>query len=152
MLRFIALRGVLARENVEHSQCRENVIYRDRSCIVELLLQLENEQQIMQNNVGTQHNRMYSLYIGSLCNVAFPMAHFTCIVTSQVFVEIWMRWSIALSSAFYTGRKHLWRVFSFKEINFIMFVGFQITIVISTKDALKLEAYGPHHSSDKHFQ
>ena len=58
---------------------------------------------------------MYSLYIGSLCNVAFPMARFTCIVTSQVFVEIWMRWSIALSSAFYTDRKHLWIVFSFKN-------------------------------------
>ena len=53
---------------------RENVIYRDRSCIIELLLQLENKQQIMQNNVATQHSRMYSLYIGSLCNVAFPMA------------------------------------------------------------------------------
>ena len=81
-----------------------------------LLLQLENKQQIMQNNVETQHNRMYSLYIGSLCNVAFPMARFTCIVTSQVFVEIWMRWSIALSAAFYTGRKHLWIVFSFKNM------------------------------------
>ena len=34
----------------------------------------------MQNNVETLHNRMYSLYIGSLCNVAFPMARFTCIV------------------------------------------------------------------------
>ena len=42
------------------------------------------------------------------------MAGFTCIVTSQVFVEIWMRWSITLSSAFYRGRKHLWIVFSFK--------------------------------------
>ena len=52
-------------ENVEHSQHRENVIYRDRSRIEELLLQLENKQQIMQNNVDTQHNRMYSLYIGS---------------------------------------------------------------------------------------
>ena len=93
----------------------ENVIYRDPSHIVELLLQLENKQQIMKNNVETQHNRMYSLYIGSLCNVAFPMARFTCIVTSQVFVEIWMRWSITLSSAFYTGRKHLWIVFSFKD-------------------------------------
>ena len=69
----------------------------------------------MQNIVETQHNRMYSLYIGSLCNVTFPMARFTCIVTSQVFVEIWMRWSIALSSAFYTGKKHLWIVFSFKN-------------------------------------
>ena len=114
MLRFIALRGVRAHENMEHSQCRENVKYRDQSRIVELLLQLEKKQQIMQNNVEIQHNRMYSLYIGSLCNVAFPKARFTCIVTSQMFVEIWMRWSIALSSAFYTGRKHLWIVFSFK--------------------------------------
>ena len=88
MLRFTALRGVRAHENVKHSQRRENIIYRDRSRIVELLLQLENKQQIMQNNVETQHYRMYSLYIGSLCNVAFPMASFTCIVTSQVFVEI----------------------------------------------------------------
>ena len=59
----------------------------------------------MQNN-ETQHKHMYSLYIGSLCNVAFPKARFTCIVTSQVFEEIWMRWSIALSSAFYRSRKH----------------------------------------------
>ena len=88
MLGFIALQGVRAHENVEHSQRRENVIYRDRSHIVELLLQLEYKQQIIQNNVETQHNRMYSIYIGSLCNVAFPMARFTCIVTSQVFVEI----------------------------------------------------------------
>ena len=90
MLRFIALREVRAHENVEHSQRRENVIsrYRDQSRVVKLLLQLENEQQIILNNVETQHNRMYSLYIGSLCNVAFPMARFTCIVTSQVFVEI----------------------------------------------------------------
>ena len=41
---------------------------------VELLLQLENKQQIMQTNVETQHNRMYSLYTASLCNVAFAMA------------------------------------------------------------------------------
>ena len=82
MLRFIALPGVRAHENVEHSQRRENVIYRNRNHIllVELLLQLENNQQIMQNNVETQYNHMYSLYIGSLCNVAFPMARFTCIV------------------------------------------------------------------------
>ena len=61
MLRFIALRGVRA-----HSQRRENVIYRDRSRVVELLLQLEYKQQIIQNNVETQHNSMYWLYIGSL--------------------------------------------------------------------------------------
>ena len=88
MLNFIALRGVRAHENVKHSKRRENVIYRDRSRIVELLLQLENKQKLMQNNVETQHNRMHLLYTGSLCYVAFPMARFTCIVTSQVFVEI----------------------------------------------------------------
>ena len=88
MLHFFALRGVRAHENVRHSKRRENVIYRDRSRIVELLLQLENKQKLMQNNVETQHNRMHSLYTGSLCYVAFPMARFTCIVTSQVFVEI----------------------------------------------------------------
>ena len=65
MLRFIALRGVRTHENVEHSQHRENVIYRDRSRIVELLLQLENKQ-IMQNNVETRHNYMFSLYRGIL--------------------------------------------------------------------------------------
>ena len=88
MLRFIALRGVRAHENVEHSEHRENIIYRDRSRVVQLLLQLENKEQTMQNNVETQHNHMYSLYVGSLCNIAFLMARFTCIVTSQVFVEI----------------------------------------------------------------
>ena len=88
MLRFIALRGVRAHENVGHSQRKENVIYMDRSRIVELLLQLDNKQQIMQNNVETQHNRMYSLDIGSLCNVSFPLARFTCIMTSHGFVEI----------------------------------------------------------------
>ena len=46
----------------------KNVIYRDRSHIVELL-QLENKQQIMQSNVETQHNGMYSLYIGSVCRL-----------------------------------------------------------------------------------
>ena len=53
MLRFIALLGVRAHGNVKYSKCRENVIYRDRSRIVELLLQLENKQQLMQNNVET---------------------------------------------------------------------------------------------------
>ena len=51
MLRLIALRGVRAHENVEHSQRRENVIYRDRSRMVEFLLQLENKQKIMQNDL-----------------------------------------------------------------------------------------------------
>ena len=115
MLRFIAMSGVWAHENVDHSKRRENVIYRGRSRIVEPLIQLENKQQIMQTKVETQHNHMYSLYMytGSLCNEACPLTRFTCIVTSQVFVEIWMRWSISLSSAFYPGMKHLWIVFSF---------------------------------------
>ena len=38
MLRFIALRGARAHEKAEHSQRRENVINRDRSRVVELLL------------------------------------------------------------------------------------------------------------------
>ena len=88
MLRFIALREVRAHEKVEHTQRRENVTYRDRSRVVEFLLQLKNKQQIVQNNVETPQKHMYSLYIGSLCNVAFPIPRFTCIVTSQVFVEI----------------------------------------------------------------
>ena len=91
MLRFIALHGVRAREIVQHSQRRENVIDRDRSRVVELLLRLENKQQIMKNNLETQQKHNYSLYICSLCNVAFPMARFTCIATSQMFVEIRMR-------------------------------------------------------------
>ena len=78
MLRLIALRELRAHENVEHSQCRENIIHRDRSRMVELYyVQLENKQKFMQNNLETQHNHMYSLYIGSMCNVAFPMARFT---------------------------------------------------------------------------
>ena len=46
MLRFIALRGVRAHKNVAHLQRRENVIhvYKDRSRVVELLLQLKNKQ------------------------------------------------------------------------------------------------------------
>ena len=51
MLHFLALQGVRAHENGEHSQPRKNVIDRDRNHVVELLLQLENKQQIMQNNV-----------------------------------------------------------------------------------------------------
>ena len=55
MLSFIALRGVRAHENVEHSQRRENVIYRDRSRIRSRAFTtiLKNKQQIMQNNVET---------------------------------------------------------------------------------------------------
>ena len=34
--------------------------YRDRNRVVEFLLPLENKQQIMPNNVETQHKHMYS--------------------------------------------------------------------------------------------
>ena len=40
----------------------------------------------MQNNME-KHKRLYSLCIGSLCNIVLSMACFTCIVTSQVFVK-----------------------------------------------------------------
>ena len=65
-----------------NTQVKQN-IYRDRSRVVELLLQLENKQQIMQNNaeIDSTHAH-YLLYIGSLCNIAFPMARFTCTITS----------------------------------------------------------------------
>ena len=53
MLCFIALQGERVHENVEHLQRRDNVIYRDRSRVVEFSLQLENKQQYMQNNVET---------------------------------------------------------------------------------------------------
>ena len=59
-------------------------MYKNHSRVEELLLKLEIKQQIMQKNQGTQHKQMNSLYIGSLCNIAFPMAHFTCIVNSVI--------------------------------------------------------------------
>ena len=60
-----ALRGVHVQvhENVEHSQRRENVIYRDQIRVVELLLQL---RELENKNVENQHKHMYSLYIDSL--------------------------------------------------------------------------------------
>ena len=38
------------------------MLYRDRSHVVELLLHLEHKQQIIPNNVATQHKHRYSLY------------------------------------------------------------------------------------------
>ena len=59
----MALRGVRAHENLEHSQRKENVIYRDRSRVVELLLQLINKQQIMQKNCGdSTQARVFVIY------------------------------------------------------------------------------------------
>ena len=96
MLRFIALQGGRAHENVEFHNAGKTLYIG-----IELLLQLENKHQIMQNNVDTQHKHMYSFYIGSLCNVTFPTARFTCIVTSQVLVEKHG------TELFYRGREHL---------------------------------------------
>ena len=58
-------------------QRRESIIYRDRSRVVQLLLQLENEQQIMQNNVEILHKHMYSLYIVSYIRHALLYRDFT---------------------------------------------------------------------------
>ena len=46
----------------------------DRNCVVQLLLQLENKQQIMQNNVEILHKHMYSLYIVSYIRHALPVS------------------------------------------------------------------------------
>ena len=83
MLRLIALQRVRALKNVAHLQHRKNIMYRDQSRIVEL----DKIQQIKQSYQGTQHKHIYSLYIGSLCYIAFPMARFTCIMTSPVVVK-----------------------------------------------------------------
>ena len=107
MLHFIALR-VYGHIRTCHIYNKDKTLfYRDQRRVGKLLLQLDNKQLIMQNNVETQHEYIYSLYIGSLCNIAFPMTHFTCIVTSQVFVKILMQWSIALSSTFYRDKENI---------------------------------------------
>ena len=56
-------------------------LYRKHCHIVELLLQLENNKscEIMWRLNTSTCIRI----IGSLCNIAFQMARFTCIVTSQ---------------------------------------------------------------------
>ena len=65
----------------------------------------------MPKNTETQQMHMYSYYTGSLYNIAFPMVRFTSILTSLVFVNIWMQYQ--WSSALYRGReKHLWIFFS----------------------------------------
>ena len=93
MLRLIALPWVLAHKNMMHLQRR------DRNRLLEILLPLENKQQIMQNNVETQHKHIL---------VDFPMVRFACIVTSQVFVKSLMQWSMAFSPAFYRGRENIY--------------------------------------------
>ena len=58
MPRLVALRGVRAHEHW-HIYNTGKTLYSDRSFVVEFLLQLENKQQIMPNNVETQHKQMY---------------------------------------------------------------------------------------------
>ena len=61
------------------------------------------------------------------------MLCFTCIVTSQIFVNVWMKWSITLRSVFFREGKerHLWGAFNFNQciLNFtdreICFISFQ---------------------------
>ena len=55
MLHFISVRGVRAHKNVAHYKTGKMlyVIYRDRSRVVELLLQQQMKKQIMQNNIET---------------------------------------------------------------------------------------------------
>ena len=81
---------------MQPSACEANALAHcatadDRSRAVEFLVHLENKQQIMPNKLETQHKPcIRNSYIGGLCNVVFPMTRFTCIVTSQVFVNILM--------------------------------------------------------------
>ena len=64
-------------------------IYRDQICVVELLLQLENKQQIMQNNMETQHKHMYSWFIGSLpYGTIYLHRDFTGICENQNGIEL----------------------------------------------------------------
>ena len=79
MLCFIALQGVRAHENVEHSQRREKHYIKGLKPCSRAFTTIRKQTKIMQNNVETQHKHMYSLYtsIGSLCNLVFPMARFT---------------------------------------------------------------------------
>ena len=88
-----------------------------------------------------------ALNIGSLCNIAFTIERFSCIVTSQVFVKSWMQWSTALSSVFIWVRKHLWIIFSFK------FGGQVISTctIVSGIYVLKTTVY-IHNCSTKMFQ
>ena len=62
MLRLIALRGERANENVEHSQRRENVIYRDRSHMIELLLQLENKKKSCKIIESSTQSHVFVIY------------------------------------------------------------------------------------------
>ena len=75
------------------------VLHRDWTYVVEFLLQLENKQQIKQNNVETQHKCMcsciHNILVSVVC-VTYSSLH-VCTTFLQVFVKIWMQWSIAFS-------------------------------------------------------
>ena len=102
--RFIALQGVWT-GNIYNTG---KTLYKDQSCALDFFMTLENKQQIMQNNVKTTQAYRYvfvPFYIGSLCNVVFPMS---CFTWSWLHRYSWKFESseaytcIALSSAFYT--------------------------------------------------
>ena len=66
MLHFIAMR-VYGHIRTCHIYNKDKTLfYRDQRRVGKLLLQLDNKQQIMQNNVETQYNNMYSLCIGNI--------------------------------------------------------------------------------------
>ena len=67
----------------------------------------------MQNNAENQYKHIYSLYIGNMCELAFPM---TC-----DFIHMWLNRerSIAMSFALLGQIKHLWIVFSFMNMEYL---------------------------------
>ena len=142
MLCFIAFRGVRVYEKVEHSQRKENVI----QCI-----QCIKESKPCSrafHTIGKQTktckimwNLNTSTCIHYILVVPWSVSCFTCIVTSQVFVEIWMRWSISLSSAFYRGRKHLWIVLRFNGLSRMIYCPSWIKLPIASTVVLGRQAW-----------
>ena len=78
---------------------------------------VENKQQTMKNDIETQHKNMHSWYIGSLCNS--QIQHFTCIMVSQVLMNLWMKWSMSLNPAIFRDeqKRYLRVVLSFKFLS-----------------------------------
>ena len=78
------------------------MLYGDQSCIVDLyaISKTNNKSCQIMWRINTSTYLLHTC-MGCLCNITFPTACFTCIVTSQVFLKFWMQWSIALSSALY---------------------------------------------------
>ena len=86
MLRFIALRGVRAHMRTWNSHKTGKTLYIGIEAVLSFITCGKQTNHAKQFGDSTQ-GHMYSLYIGSLCNIAFPMARFTCIVNSQVLVK-----------------------------------------------------------------